>query len=499
MTSGREAIEWIEETIVVPSGPLVGQPMRLFDFQKQILLGIFDSGTATRRALISFARQNGKTLLASCLTLLHLCGPRYQRNGLLVSTGLSREQASLLFDYCAKIVRASPMLAAVVQVVDHLKQLRCAELGTLYRALSSDAPSQYGMSPFFAVHDELGQIDDESHELYDAVESGMISQLAPLSVVISTQAADDRALLSQLLDRAVEDSATRAFLWVAAPEMDPFSDEALRAANPAFDHFVNQAELRAQAASAKRMPSLEPAYRNLHLNQRIDQTTFFCAPAVWEENGAAPGPLDGSAIVIGLDIGMTRDLNAIVTLADDGSVHTFCFLPEAGLAEKSREDSARYVELARDGYLLTTPGDAVSLEHVAIFLRKLFGRCTVRAVAYDPALFKFLRPWLEKAGFTEAEIETTFVAHRQGFYSMHGAVRELETRLLERKLKHGNHPVLKMCAINARVAIDSSGSRKFVKKASRGRMDAIVALAMACSAQAAIPKPAEYSFFVLQG
>jgi phage terminase large subunit-like protein len=95
---------------------------------------------------------------------------------------------------------------------------------------------------------------------------------------------------------------------------------------------------------------------------------------------------------------------------------------------------------------------------------------------------KHLTPWLAKAGFTDDEIAAKFIPYRQGFISMTPAVREIETRLLERKLKHGGHPVLQMCARNARVETDSSGGRKFVKKKSRGRMDAIVALAMACAA-----------------
>jgi phage terminase large subunit-like protein len=45
-------------------------------------------------------------------------------------------------------------------------------------------------------------------------------------------------------------------------------------------------------------------------------------------------------------------------------------------------------------------------------------------------------------------------------------------------LKHGKHPVLNMCAANARVVGDS-GARKFDKKTARGRIDGMVALAMA--------------------
>lgn len=502
MSAGREAIEWIEAYCHVPSGKHVGERMRLIDFQRSIIGETFD--TPTRRSIVSLGRQNGKTALAAALLLLHVAGPRFQRNGLCVSTALNRDQAGLLFDHAAKMVRASPELAAAVAVVDHLKQLRCLELGTLYRALSSDAPSQLGQAPFFIVHDELGQVRDSSHPLYDAVESGSVAQVSPLSVIISTQAADDNALLSRLIDAAQsgEDPATKLFLWTAPLELNPFSDEALRAANPGFDHFQNQAELRAQAKNTKRMPSMEPSYRNLHLNQRIDSSTHFVSPAVWTACGADPAPLTPTTRVYGgLDLASAHDLTALALVAEDGSVHTFCWLPAEGLAAKSRSDHAPYVEWARDGYLLTTPGPAVSFEHVATFLRDLFNRCDVGGIAFDPALMKHLTPWLLKAGFTDAEIEAKFIPYRQGFFSMTAAVRELETRLLEKKLKHGNHPVLGMCAANAKVDTDSSGGRKFVKRKSRGRMDAIVALAMACAAAPLVaPKPEpKYEVFFVGG
>jgi phage terminase large subunit-like protein len=91
---------------------------------------------------------------------------------------------------------------------------------------------------------------------------------------------------------------------------------------------------------------------------------------------------------------------------------------------------------------------------------------------------RFLRPWLERAGFTEDEM-ARFVDFGQGFVSMSPALRELESRLLARQLRHGNHPVLRMCAANAAVVMDPAGNRKFAKNKATGRIDGMVALAMA--------------------
>jgi phage terminase large subunit-like protein len=62
---------------------------------------------------------------------------------------------------------------------------------------------------------------------------------------------------------------------------------------------------------------------------------------------------------------------------------------------------------------------------------------------------------------------------------MSPAIRELEALLLARKLRHANHPVLTMCASNATVMMDPAGNRKFIKGKATGRIDGMVALAMA--------------------
>jgi phage terminase large subunit-like protein len=48
------------------------------------------------------------------------------------------------------------------------------------------------------------------------------------------------------------------------------------------------------------------------------------------------------------------------------------------------------------------------------------------------------------------------------------ALRDLESIILEKKLRHGGHPVLTMCASNAVIDRDPAGNRKLSKKPARG-------------------------------
>ena len=239
-TRSRRNIKWVEQYCRVPEGKDVGKPLKLRAFQEAALAKIYDNPYGTRRAIISFGRKNAKTTLAACLLLLHLAGPEARPNSRLNSTAQSRDQAAILFSLAARMVRLSPDLSEVVTIRDTAKQLLCPRLGTLYRALSADASTAYGLSPVFIVHDELGQVKGPRSELYDALEQAVGAHENPLSIVISTQAPTDTDLLSLLIDDALagKDPRVVLVLYAAAPEINPFSVKAIRQACPAYGDFL---------------------------------------------------------------------------------------------------------------------------------------------------------------------------------------------------------------------------------------------------------------------
>src|SRR3546814_10623672 len=62
---------------------------------------------------------------------------------------------------------------------------------------------------------------------------------------------------------------------------------------------------------------------------------------------------------------------------------------------------------------------------------------------------------------------------------MSPALDALEADLLQERLRHGGHPALAMCAANAVAVPDPAGNRKLDKSKATGRIDGMVALAMA--------------------
>jgi phage terminase large subunit-like protein len=483
-------IAWCEKHLRIPEGKFVGQPLRMAEFMRDDFRAIYDNPKGTRRAIISRGRKNAKTTESAMILLLHLCGPEARANSQLFSAAQSRDQAAILFSLAAKMVRMSPTLSQFVGIRDTAKQIYCQELGTLYKALSADASTAYGLSPTLIVHDELGQVKGPRSELYEALETAVAAQESPLSIVISTQAPTDGDLLSILIDDAQAGSDPRTVLRFQSADdrLDPFSEEAIRAANPAFDVFMNRAEVLAMAEDARRMPSRQAEFENLVLNRRVEASAPFVARPVWDAcGGAVVDDFDGLPVFGGLDLSEVADLTALVLVAPvDDRWHTrpTFWLPREGLADKSRQDRVPYDIWARDGHLQTTPGKSIDYEFVADHLAMLFDRYDVRKIAFDRWNWRHLKPWLAKVGFTEAQLEgddAVFEQMGQGFQSMSPALRDLEGAILNGKLVHGGHPVLTMCAANATIQSDPAGNRKFSKKTSHGRIDGMVALAMAMS------------------
>lgn len=481
-------IRWLEKHIRIPEGRFVGQPIKLAEFMKDDLRAIYDNPHGTRRAIISRGRKNAKTTESAMILLLHLCGPEAKPNGQLYSAAQSRDQAAILFELAAKMIRMSPVLSAYAEPKDSGKRIVCRELGTVYRALSAEAATAYGLSPSLTIHDELGQVKGPRSSLYDALETATAAQGEPLSIIISTQAPTDADLLSVLIDDAKKERDPRTVLrFQTAPlDLDPFTVEAVRAANPAFDLFMNQEEVLGMMDDARNMPARAAEFENLVLNRRVETSNPFVSRKVWMENSTEPNrDFAGRPVFGALDLSETTDLTSLVLIspADDlWDVRPHFWLPGEGLAAKARMDRVAYDVWAADGFIEAIPGaKSIEYDHVARHIRDVCDDYDVRKLAFDRYNFRHLRPCLLRAGFTEEELDEKFVEFGQGFISMSPALRTTEALLLNGKIRHGDHPVLTMCAGNAVVKKDDAGNRKLTKAGSRGRIDGMISLVMALS------------------
>lgn len=480
----ERVIEFIETYLRVPEGKFVGKPMKLRPWQKRRIRVIY--GTYTRQAIWSMAKKNGKTAIISMLVLAHVAGPEAKRNSQVRSAAQSREQAAIVFNYAAKMVRMSEELSAMIVVRDSAKELLCHVTGVHYKALSAEASTAHGQSPVFTIHDELGQVTGPRSELYSALETAMGAHDEPMSLIISTQAPTDADLLSTLIDSAqvANDPRYKVFLDEVPEDADIWDEKTWYLANPALGDFLSLDEMRSLADTAKRLPAQEASFRNLNLNQRVAAEDHFLAPAVWKLNSAPSDQavLEFGDVYVGVDLSSTQDLTCVLAGAksrDTGRWHLriWFFLPEYGLRERAKRDRVPYDKWAEQGYITLIPGKVIDEDFVADTIKPVLMPMNVRSFAYDRWQFESLRKALARKSATQPAWEPPFLEDfGQGFKSMTPALKEVEKVALAGGICHGDHPVLRMCAENCRVIIDDVGNRKLTKRKSTGRIDGMVSL-----------------------
>ena len=479
MTRAERNMAFVERHCVVPEGALVGHNLKLADFQEAFFYAIYDNPETTADAYLSIARKNSKTATIATIVLVHLVGPEAQLNSEIMSGARSRDQASQVFRYASKMVKLSDTLSDIVRIIPSSKSLVGLLRNVEYKAGAAEASTSIGGSPVVAILDELGQVQGPRDDYVDAITTSQGAHENPLLIGISTQAPTDGDLWSVWLDdaRNGDDDSIVCHLYEMDKDADLQDEQQWLMANPALGLFRSRKDMEKMAAKASRMPSFESTFRNLYCNQRVATTSPFIAKSVWEENGAEPQPMEGVSGWGGLDLSARTDLTALVFVWEHEGVWqvgTHVWVPKEGLRDRAKRDRVPYDVWEREGWLTATPGATVDYEWVATQIPQILGDCQVHGIAYDRWRMDVMKKELDSQG-----IELPLIPFGQGYKDMGPALETLEGELLNGRVAHGMHPVLTMCAANTVSSTDPAGNRKLDKAKANGRIDAMVALAMA--------------------
>jgi phage terminase large subunit-like protein len=296
LTRADRVIAFVED-LTVSAGKAANQKLRLRPWQRKFLKAVYREDKRgvrpVRTAVLSMARKNGKSQLAAALALCHLCGPEAESRGEVYSCANDRFQSGRIFNEMVALINRHAALSARTNVTSFRKEIHDLVNGSIYVALTAEAKTKLGLSPSFVIYDELGSADNRA--LFDAMDSAMGGRENPLMLVISTQAADDFAPMSQLVDYGLQleagdirDPAFHLTLYSAAEDADPWSKKAWRAANPALGDFRSLADVERMAKQAQHMPARENAFRNLILNQRVAAEARFMDQAAWRACSGEP-------------------------------------------------------------------------------------------------------------------------------------------------------------------------------------------------------------------
>lgn len=242
--------------------------------------------------------------------------------------------------------------------------------------------------------------------------------------------------------------------------------------------------LRQQVLEAEGMPSVESKTRRWNFCEWRQSASPFLSSEVWSGNG---GKIDleklrGRVCWGGLDLSGKNALTSLTLIFEPDAegikdVLSFFWTPSDGIKVREDQDHAPYQKWVADKFLIAKPGKTIDYGWVAKKLGELTGLYRIKVIAFDPWRIDDLNKELDAAG-----VDIDLIPHGQGFKDMTPSIEALEDDLLERRLRHGNHPVLTWCVSNGKVVDDPAGNRKFDKRKSTGRIDGLQALAMAAGA-----------------
>ena len=473
-------------------GEFHGQPFHLLPWQEKVIRDVFgtvrDDDLSMRQyttAYIEIPKKNGKSELGAAIALNMLINDDEWKVE-VYSCASDRQQAAIVFDVAVDMVRQSPALMKRVKIIPSTRRMIYQPTGSIYQVLSSEVATKHGLNVSACIFDELHT--QPTRALYDVMTQGSgDARRQPLWFLLTTAGTDRNSICWEVHQKALDilegrkiDPRFYPVLFGLPDDADWTSEENWYRANPSLDHTITIDKVRDAFRKAQETPADENQFRQLRLNQWVKQSVRWMPMDKWDECGGVVDPyaLEGRACYAGLDLSSTSDLTALVlvfppTSEDEPYIALpFFWLPEETLSLRVRRDHVPYDQWAKRGFIQTTEGNVVHYGFIERFICELGERYNIREIAHDRWNATMMVQTLEDDGFT-------MVPFGQGFKDMSPPTKELMRIVLEHKLCHGGHPVLRWNMDNAFVRTDPAGNLKLDKEKSTEKVDGAVALVMA--------------------
>lgn len=483
------AVNFIE-SLCHTKGVWAGQRFELIDWQEQIVRDLFgvlkpNGYRQFNTAFVEIPKKAGKSELAAAIALLLTCGDGEARAE-VYGCAADRQQASIVFEVAADMVRLCPALNKRVKILASTKRLIYLPTNSFYQVLSAEAYSKHGFNIHGVVFDELHT--QPNRKLFDVMTKGSgYARTQPLYFLITTAGTDTRSICYEthqkakdILEGRKRDPTFYPVIFGADDKDDWTNEKVWKKANPSLGITIDIEKIKDACVSAMQNPAEENTFRQLTLNQWVKQAVRWMPMSVWDKcnmpvNAEA---LRGRPCYGGLDLSTTIDITAFVLVFPpiEGDepyyVMPFFWLPEDTLPKRVARDHVLYDVWERQGFIKTTAGNVVHYGYIEQFISELGKMYDIKEISYDRWGAVQMSQNLEGLGFT-------VVPFGQGFQSMSPPTKELMKLTLEGKLAHGGNAVMRWMMDNVVVKSDPAGNIKMDKEKSSEKIDGAVALVMA--------------------
>lgn len=470
-------------------GKWAGKRFDLLPWQEQIVRDLFgivkeDGNRQFLTAYIEIPKKNGKSELAAAIALYLLYADN-EASAEVYGAACDRNQASIVFDVAKQMVQMSRPLEKRSKIMGATKRIVNYSNAGFYQVLSAETGTKHGLNVSGLVFDEIHA--QPNRHLYDVLTKGSgDAREQPLFFIITTAGTDRNSICYELHTKALDilngrkkDTSFYPVVYGLSDEDDWNDEENWRRANPSLGHTIGIDRVREAYQQALDNPAEENVFKQLRLNMWTSSSIAWIPEHVYAK-GNDPiqyESLKGRSCYAGLDLSSTSDITAFVLVfpprfeEENYIVLPFFWLPEDTLELRCRRDHVLYDVWERQGYIKTTEGNVVHYGFIEKFIEELSEIYHIKEIAYDRWNATQMVQNLEGMGLT-------MVPFGQGYKDMSPPSKELYKLMMEGKIQHGGHPVLKWMGQNVVMRQDPAGNIKPDKEKSVEKIDGIVALIM---------------------
>lgn len=473
-----KAVEFLEMLPDVKTG----KTYPLANFQRFIIGNIYGwrhkKDKALRRfkrAFISVARKNGKTILIAGIVLYEfLFGKNPTMSRQIFCTANAKEQAKIAFEMARKQLDAlrakfPEIRKATKRVRDQLKNLNDESYVTY---LSKETGAIDGFEPYVGVFDEYGA--SKTNEMMELIESGQGQLDNPLTLIISTANFDlnvpmytvEYPRMGRILSGDLEDD--EQFAYIAEQEsLDEIEKPELYIkSNPILvvdalkDKMMDYLTKRWKTAK-ETGNTVKVMVKNFNMWTQASEESYLSAEH-WKAAEIVKPDISGRKVWIGIDVGRTSDLFSIswaVQMEDYFYVDSFSFIAtKYGLATKEKRDGMNYTFLQSIGECKITDLESgvIDYDEAYEWLEHFIydNDLDLQSISFDPYQYGHILTLIEKnhPEWLQAEIKQTSLV-------LNMPTKQLRDDVIDLKVRHSGNKLLTAAVNNAMTKVDNNGMR----------------------------------------
>lgn len=469
------------------------EPWQLFIIGN--IFGWIKKDTQVRRfsnVYIEIARKNGKTALASAISLYMLIGEG-EPDAEIVLAANSREQAKIAFNATSKFGKKLDIKEKYIK--SYRNEVKYSN--NIVKVVASDSSKLDGLNCSCVILDEYHA--SKTSDVFDVLKSSQGMREQPLFITITTAGFSKKSPCyslritgKEILSNLKEDDTQAIFIY-CLDENDKYQDSKnWIKSNPNLNITIKESFLRDEVNKAKNNISLETGVKTKNFNLWCDTiTTWISSKYIMDVSEDISFDMlnEDDELFVGVDLSSNADITSVTYLWFKNEKYyfkSFYYLPEDNL--NSAADREYYKIQHKKGNLILTPGNCVDYTLIMNDIITVSNKYIINKIAYDT--------W-NSTQFVLACNENGLSMHQyiQSVANFNRPTKEFERLILKKDIVIDNNEMTRWMLSNVHLRSDSNGNVKPDKR-QNAKIDGVITMLSALGIYLETPR---YNITVITG